>query len=427
MPRLIRNSRETTASNDTGRASSSGRETTPTASSSSHVSAVPSSSVESVNAANVVNDVVQALQGTLAGLVQSAIDARLPVLPTSSVENNLCRSSVARTANLAGNAVPVESHLETQTNRYLNVSSGYAGMVSGASSSDARGRLVPSFVNTFATPSMSLVWSGNSSSSPFLALASAPSGGLPSTSYPSATIGPLLPHSIGPLPFIVGPGYAPISAKTVGAVVAGKYINLADLLPAENSYAFDESNEPQLLLDGRLVLTGTVKKPRKEITDIVSWVEAFAIYSLIVCTSSPHRWRDLATYKLLILRTYRQFQGYAWLAYDKAFRQHAAATNLGDWSELNIQLFNFHTAGSASKVSSAATAPRSDPVTEGKSNSASPIVCASWNRGRCVAPTAFCRFRHACSACSADHRVIECPSTPRKGPTSPIPTKSRRF
>ena len=115
-------------------------------------------------------------------------------------------------------------------------------MVSGASSSDARGRLVPSFVNTFATPSTSWVSSGNSSSSPFLALASAPSGGLPSTSYPSATIGPLLPHSIGPLPFIVGPGYAPISAKTVGALGAGKYINLADLLPAENAYAFDESN-----------------------------------------------------------------------------------------------------------------------------------------------------------------------------------------
>ncbi len=167
-----------------------GRETAPATSSSSHVSAVPSSSVESVNAENLVNDVVQALQGILAGLVQSAIDARpaKPVLPSTSVENSLCQSSVARTANLAANAVPVESHLETQTNRFLNVSSDYASMVSGASSSDARSRLVPSFVNTFATPSMSLVWSGNSSSSPFFALASGPSGGLPSTSYPSAAV-----------------------------------------------------------------------------------------------------------------------------------------------------------------------------------------------------------------------------------------------
>ncbi len=149
------------------------------------MSAVPSSSVESVTAGNLVNNIVQALQGTLAGLVQSAIDAHLPVLPTTSVENNLCQSSVAHSANLAGNAVPVESHLKTQTNRFLNVSSSYAGMVSGASSSDARGRLIPSFVNTFAMWSTSLVWSGNSSSSPFLALPSGLSGGLPSTSYPA--------------------------------------------------------------------------------------------------------------------------------------------------------------------------------------------------------------------------------------------------
>ncbi len=77
MPRLTGNSRETAASNDTGSASPSGRETAPATSSSSHVSAVPSSRFESVNAGNLVNDVVQALQGTLAGLVQSAIGARL--------------------------------------------------------------------------------------------------------------------------------------------------------------------------------------------------------------------------------------------------------------------------------------------------------------------------------------------------------------
>ncbi len=54
-----------------------------------------------------------------------------------------------------------------------------------------------------------------------------------------------------------------------------------------------------------------------------------------------------SVYKLFILRTYRQFQGYAWLVYDKAFREHAAATNL---SRRLVRIVNFHTAGSASKV-----------------------------------------------------------------------------
>ncbi len=62
-------------SNNTGSASCSGCKTAPATSSSSHMSAVPLSSIECVNTGNLVNDVVQALQATLAGLVQSTIDA----------------------------------------------------------------------------------------------------------------------------------------------------------------------------------------------------------------------------------------------------------------------------------------------------------------------------------------------------------------
>ena len=418
MPRLTRNSMETSASNDIA-STSSARPPSSTSSpvTSTHVSAMQTSNAGSLPVANIVNDVVQALQGSLEGLVQSAIDARLSVSSTAAVANNAGQSSSRPANNLAENA-PTDN-LESQTANYQTVHPA-DGMVSGVNAhlSDARGRLVPSFINTFATPSTSLVWSGNSSSSPSLALAT---GSVPYYCNPNASSGISLPQSSGFSSFIVGPGYAPIPAKTVGAITAGKYINLADLLP-ENSYAVDESNEPHLLLDGRLVLTGMIKKPRKEIVDIVSWVEAFSIYTLIVCTSIPRRWRDLTTYKLLILRTYRQFQSTAWLTYDKAFRQHAAALNLTDWSELNV----FYTAGSAAKPSHSIPQPRVDRVSEGQGNSAAFVVCASWNRGRCVAPTALCRFRHACSNCSADHRGINCP-TSGKAPSYPIPPKSRRF
>ena len=55
----------------------------------------------------------------------------------------------------------------------------------------------------------------------------------------------------------------------------------------------------------------------------------------------------LTSYKLLILHTYRQFSRCVWLDYDQAVRQHAAAVKLVDWSALNGQLFNFHTAGAS--------------------------------------------------------------------------------
>jgi hypothetical protein len=190
-----------------------------------------------------------------------------------------------------------------------------------------------------------------------------------------------------------------------GAITAGKYINLADLL-LENYYAIDKFNEPHLLLDGHLVLTGMEKKRR--------WMR-FQYIPLIVCTSTPHRWCNLTTDKLLIDD----------LQVDKAFRQHAATLNLTDWPELNVQ-FHFYTAGSAAKPSHSTPQPWVDRVTEGQGNSAAFVVCVSWNRGQCVAPTTLCRFRHACSNCSANHRGINCP-TSGKAPSYPIPPKSCCF
>ena len=59
----------------------------------------------------------------------------------------------------------------------------------------------------------------------------------------------------------------------------------------------------------------------------------------------PPRWKDLCQYQLLILQTHRQFPSRVWLSYDLAFCQYAAATNLVDWSNISVQLFNFHAAG----------------------------------------------------------------------------------
>jgi len=93
-------------------------------------------------------------------------------------------------------------------------------------------------------------------------------------------------------PFVVGPGFSPVPTKLVAQIVAGKYVDLSELLAEP---------EPQMLLDGRLVLTFQPKKQRRRIEDIASWMEASAIFSLIVVFSFPHRWKDLIKYQLLIL------------------------------------------------------------------------------------------------------------------------------
>lgn len=82
------------------------------------------------------------------------------------------------------------------------------------------------------------------------------------------------------------------------------------------------------MLDYRLVLTASPKKQRCRIDDITSWTEAFTVFSLVLMSSFPHRWKELTLYKLSILRIHRKLSDRVWFAYDKAFREHAAATRL---------------------------------------------------------------------------------------------------
>ena len=192
-----------------------------------------------------------------------------------------------------------------------------------ASSVQFRLPVVPSFVSTFSNPLLSPV------DVPSANMAAAGS------TLPLASVLPQPPlHQ----PFIVGPGISPISGKLVGQIVTRKFVDLGDLLPTNS---LSSEPEPQILFDGRLVLTPAPKKPKRRVEDITTWVEAFSIFCLVLTSYFPHRWKDLLQYQLLILRTYRQFNGRVWLAYYRALREHAAASHLTDWSSINVQLFKF--------------------------------------------------------------------------------------
>ena len=108
----------------------------------------------------------------------------------------------------------------------------------------------------------------------------------------------------------------------------------------------------------------------------------------------------------------------------------AAATSSTDWSQLNSTPFSFHSAGKSARSSS----DSSDGQHERHGSASSQIIiCKSWNRGHCVAPSASCRFAHKCSSCHGPHRAAVCPAdTPSKlrssfqrFPHSPPPRSSR--
>ena len=252
---------------------------------------------------------------------------------------------------------------------------------------------VPSFVATFTTPHSLILRTS------ITVGASVPVPLSDSSLVTSLPSGLLLQQ-----PFVVGPGFSPIPAKTVSQIVAGKYVDLGDLLSVNIVQTEPES---QAFLDGRLVFLPSAKKQRRRIEDIVTWSEAFTIFTLILTSYFPHRWKDLTSYKLLILRTYRQFSGRVWLAYDQAFRQHAAATKLVDWSTMNVQLYNFHAAGaSVHSGSGGSLSELPEPSGAGSSQ----VICQLWKRGCCLAQFALCWVTHHCSTCAGSHRVLECKS-----------------
>ena len=65
-------------------------------------------------------------------------------------------------------------------------------------------------------------------------------------------VGMVQPSPLVDQPFIVGPGFSPVPVKLVLQILAEKYIYLSELLPTNLQL---KEPEPQLLLDGRLVLT----------------------------------------------------------------------------------------------------------------------------------------------------------------------------
>ena len=140
--------------------------------------------------------------------------------------------------------------------------------------------------------------------------------------------------------FAISPGYVPVPYKLVAKITGGQFIELADLLP--DSIRAQEI-EPQAFLEGKLAVAGS-KKRIVEIENIVTLIEAFTIFSMILCNAFPAHWRDLNQYiKLLIIQTAKHFPGKSWLNYDIAFRKEVTATGSTDWSRMNTDLFNFHT------------------------------------------------------------------------------------
>ena len=185
---------------------------------------------------------------------------------------------------------------------------------------------------------------------------------------------------------------------------------------------------------GGLSFVPPLMSPEKalvEISDILTWTEAFTIYQMVLCAAHPHRWPDLTKYKLLIIQTARHSPDRAWLEYDLAFRRDAAATGATDWGKMNLDLYNFHLRSPARSPDKLVVGPSSTSTSTSRGYNSSIPYCTSWNNGLCRWPFGECRFRHSCSSCDGAHakRGVPCSVASRglgspSTPSGPVPVRS---
>ena len=251
-------------------------------------------------------------------------------------------------------------------------------------------------------------------------------------------------------PFVFSQGFPPVPAKLVGKILRLEFVDMAELL-RDNMEA-----ERRGLSQGE---GSSAKHPqRREVPDILSWIQCFGIYISVMASKFPERVPHMLAYQTMLVREARRCGGRGWLAYDTAFRQQAATDSQVDWSKLNSSLYPVTFMAQASgkgrccvhclepdhAAEDCALSPRGRQETRqrqrspGRSPSTRGVewrsggetseysgvvrpravkpgglrqerkICYSYNDGECRFPST-CRFLHICQRCRADdHPAARC-------------------
>ena len=136
-------------------------------------------------------------------------------------------------------------------------------------------------------------------------------------------------------PFTLGEGLPPIPAKLVGKICKGEFVNIAELL-RDNMEAERRRTYSQCMETSR----GGGSSARREIPDLLSWLQCFGMYAAVAASKSPDSIPQLLVYQTMIVRELRRCWGKGWLNYDTMFWQQAAINPSCDWSKLNNTLYS---------------------------------------------------------------------------------------
>ena len=209
---------------------------------------------------------------------------------------------------------------------------------------------------------------------------------------------------------------------------------------------------PEAWLLEETAMEAQLRRQKGPVTDILLWVQCFAMFAGALATTFPDKVPELMAYMTTIVRCHRDYKGPAWVLYDRAFRRRAEATKDMNWSVMNTSLFNIcfgmicqvclsesHTTercprrvvplGNTLTYSAAIQSdswlphgavwphPSHSSAYHGVSHQQAPIeICRLFNArngNRCRFPQ--CRFAHICSRCKlGGHGASQCSNRPNE-------------
>ena len=234
-----------------------------------------------------------------------------------------------------------------------------------------------------------------------------------------------------PSPFVLGEALPVVPVRLVKRIIKGEFVDMSELLKDNMEVLRRRKQES----DG-IPAPYEQRASRREVPDILSWVQAFSLYAAVVASQHPNKAKELWAYLAILVGEAQRCGGRGFVAYDSLFRQQMTSFEAVDFSKINQSLYSttFLAQRGRGKFCSICTA--SDHSLEECALKPSRVIrvsnpapsreeyrpqgfelprkkrrrgaCFAWNDGRCEAEN--CSFEHVCSRCAGPHKRWSCRS-----------------
>ena len=89
---------------------------------------------------------------------------------------------------------------------------------------------------------------------------------------------------------------------------------------------------------------------RGPVSDILLWVECYSSLVAVLATKFPQHIGDFMAYQKTIIKACKNFEGTAWVIYDRCYRRRAAAMKSLEWATIDSALYNEAFTGRARSI-----------------------------------------------------------------------------